>query len=231
MKCIFKLSSAVLFSIMYFNAHAMMPVIDAAAITQLVNELEQLQQQTTLIKIELTQLSNGQYQWSNAQGLINNLAGIINKTNTLSYSAANIDQQFRAAYPGYQAPRNFSQEYQNNTNMSLNTLNGILQSVGASANDFTNENARLSFLQQQAQSSKGELQAIQASSQIASEEVSQMQLLRQIMAAQTNAQTVYYSTQLQKEASAHAELSQVIAAGSTYMPPYGSSGEPLNPPF
>lgn len=114
--------------------------------------------------------------------------------------------------------------------MTLNTLNSVLQSMGTNAQDFQNENARLAFLQRQSQSAKGQTQAIQASSQIASEMVSQTQLLRQTVIAQTNAQTAYYATQVQNDASAKAELEHVIQSGSTNVPAYGTSGHSLNPP-
>ena len=115
-------------------------------------------------------------------------------------------------------------------NTTQNTLNGVLQSLGSSANDFQNENTRLSFLQNQAQSATGQTEAIQAASQIASEQVSQLQLLRQTIIAQTNAQATYYAAQMQQQASSQAELSQVINNGSTTSPAIGQSGNQLSLP-
>lgn len=209
---------------------SMLPVIDVAALIQLGDQLLQIKQQTEYIANELEQLKNSQYQWSNAQSLINNLGNIINQENTLAYSAANSDTKFRQAYPGYQAPQNFSKQYADNTAMTLNTLDSVLKSLGSSAQDFQNENARLAFLQNQAQSAQGQTQAIQASAQIASEMVSQTQLLRQTVLAQTNAQTVYFANQTQNDASSKAELSQIITSGSTNIPGYGTSGQSLSAP-
>jgi P-type conjugative transfer protein TrbJ len=230
MKKIYTLFMIISLGVISIPSYSTMPVIDVAALAQLSDQLVQLEQQTQLIQYELETLKSGQYQWSNAQGLINNLGSVVNQTNGISYSAANIDGQFKKSYPGYQAPQNFSQQYKDNANTSINTMNGILQSVGSSAQDFENENSRLKFLQQQSQSAKGQTEAIQASTQIASETVTQLQLLRQTVIAQTNAQTVYYATQTQNEASAQAELQKVVSAGSTNIPAYGSSGQPLNPP-
>jgi P-type conjugative transfer protein TrbJ len=212
------------------SSHAILPVIDGAALVQLGNQLVQLKEQTQLIKMQLEQLKGNQYDWSNAQGLINNLGSVVNQENSISYSASNINGKFKQAYPGYQPPQNFSQQYKDNSNMTLNTLNGVLQSMGTSSQDFQNENTRLNFLQHQSQSAEGQMQAIQAASQIASEMVSQIQILRQTVIAQTNAQTAYYATQVQNEASEKAELSKVISSGSTTMTAYGTSGHPLNPP-
>jgi P-type conjugative transfer protein TrbJ len=229
MRCFIKLIVILSLFLLMLPSYAMLPVFDAAALGQLLNQLAQLKQQTMLIQSELQVLEGGQYQWSDAQGLINNLGSIVNQTNSISYSASNIDQNFKKAYPGYQSPQNFSQQYKQNSETTLNTMNNILKSAGSSASDFQNENTRLKFLQQQSQSAEGQTQAIQASTQIASETVSQIQLLRQAVIAQTNAQTVYFSTQIQNEASVKAEQQQVLSSGSTVVPAYGS-GQPLNPP-
>lgn len=211
------------------SLHANLPVIDVASIAQLAAQLNQLREQTLYIKQQLDILKSNQYQWSNAQGLINDLGSIINQKNSIAYSASNIDLKFRQAYPGYQAPTDFNKQYKDNTNMTQNTLNGVLQSMGSNAQDFQSENTRLKFLQNQSQSAKGETQAIQASSQIASEMVSQIQLLRQAVIAQSNAETAYYARSIQTEASSKAELEKVINSGSQNVPLYGS-GQELNEP-
>lgn len=227
---LFQVMTIIVLFILPFLGYATLPVIDYSALIQLGNQLAQLKQQTQLIQQELQTLHGNQYQWSNVQGLINNLGAIVQQTNGIGYSASNINQQFQQNYPGYQAPEDFSQQYKTNINIALNTLNGILQSIGSSASDFQNENTRLVFLQQQAQSAQGQTAVLQASAQIASETVSQIQLLRQTVIAQSNAQTAYYSTQIQNEASSKAELEKVINAGSTDVPGYGTSGHQLNPP-
>jgi len=207
-----------------------MPVIDIGAIAQLIKQLDVLKEQATNIKAELAQLEDNQYRWSENQKLVNELGSIVQQTNGIAYNASNLNQQFQEAYPGYKAPQNYQEQYKNNINTTLNTLNGILQSEGMNANDFQNENIRLAFLQSQVKSAKGQTQAIQASAEIASEMITQIQLLRQTVIAQSNAQTTYYATKLQNEASAKAELDEVIQSGSTNIPKYGTSGHPLNPP-
>lgn len=220
----------ILFLIRCSTVFAMMPVFDLGAITQLVYQLSELRNQTQMIKLQLAHLDDKSYNWSDAQGLINQLGSVVSQSNGIAYNSANLDEQFKQSYPGYQPPKNFSQQYQNNTAMTLNTLNGVLRSMGTSAQDFQNENTRLQFLQRQSQTSRGQMQAIQASAQIASETVSQLQMLRQTLIAQSNAQDAYYATQIQNEASSRAELGKVVSSGSTVVPAYGTSGHPLNPP-
>ncbi len=212
------------------TVYAMLPVIDFAAIAQLGNQLTQLKMQTQAIQQALLTLSDDQYQWSQVQPLLNQLGDIMQKTHGLSFKAEQIDAAFKQSYPGYQPPTNFSDQYRNNVNTAQNTFNGVLQSLGTSAAHFQDENRRLAFLQRQAQSAQGQTQAIQASSQISSELVSQLQLLRQTVMTQTHAQTAYYATQIQQEASQRAEFENMMQNGSVDIPSYGSSSEALEMP-
>jgi P-type conjugative transfer protein TrbJ len=208
-------------------------VFDPEAFTRLGLELDTARSQLGVLTQQLAAikaLDPSQYQWSNAQQVINSLGQEMQQTQGLAYNASNMDQQFKSDFPGYVAPQNYGQQYQNNAATTLNTLNGVLQNLGMTASDFQNETTRMAFLQNQAQSAQGQTQAIQASSQIASELLSQVQLMHQTLIAQTNAQDAYYANQVQSDASAKAELQKVVQAGSTTVPPYGTSGHYLNPP-
>lgn len=199
-------------------------------IKQVKNQLEVMERQKMLMEQAQLTLSGNQYQWSNAQDLINKLGTIVNQSNALSYASKNIDEQFKKNFPGYHVPNDYGQSYEDITNTTINTLNGALKSVGMSAEDFQNENRRLSFLQSQEQNADNQLKAIQAASQIASEQVTQIQLLRQTIMAQTNAQTTYYAAQIQKESNAHAELQAVIREGAKESPEIGHSGHSITIP-
>ncbi|MGB6977198.1 MAG: hypothetical protein WBE18_07090 [Gammaproteobacteria bacterium] len=207
--------------LLYFSLWAVvsiadLPVFDFASWYELANSVNELMTQSEYLKKQLDalkQLENGQFQWSNAQGLIEQLGQITNQSNGLSYNAANVNMQFQALFPGYKVPQDFNQQYQKIVEATLQTMNNTLQAIGSNAYDFQSENSRLQFLQAQAQSAVGQTQAIQAASQIASEQVSQLQLLRQTIAAQTNAQAAYYAAQMQKETTAKAVQDQLIDNG------------------
>ena len=212
------------------RVYAMLPVIDFAAIAQLGHQLAELHIQTQSVQQALLTLSSDQYQWSDVQPLLNKLGDIMQKTHGMASNAEKIDETFKQAYPGYQPAKDFSEQYRNNLNTAQNTFHGVLQNLGTSAAHFQEENQRLAFLQRQAQNAQGQTQAIQASSQISSELVSQLQLLRQTVMAQTQAQTAYYATRVQQDASRQAEFEQVMRHGSTDITPYGASGESLELP-
>lgn len=237
MKNSIKLTIILIIFLLPTLAFAQLAVFDAASFAKLVAQYNQmiaqaqiLEQQATYLHQELTTLNSGQYQWSNAQNLINQLGNVVSQSNSLSYNAQNINQQFQQQYPGFQSPQNFNQQYSQNINTTMSTLNGVLQSVGMSAQDFANENTRLAFLQSQVTSAQGQTQALQASAQISSEMVTQLQLLRQVLMAQTNAQTAYFAQNLQTQASSQAQFNQIVNAGSTNVPAYGSSGNYITIP-
>lgn len=211
-------------------AFAMMPVIDAAALAQLVNQLAELKTQTQSMQQTLQTLSGNQYQWSNTQHFLSQLQDAMQKTQGINYYSNTLQAQFQKAYPGYQVPNDFQKHYQTNVNTAQHTFCGVVENLRLHTQQVEAENAHLAFLQRQVQSAQGQTQAIQAASQITSEMVSQQQLLRQAMMTQTNAQTAYYATQLQNEVSSRAELDAVIHGGATQVPAYGASGHALVSP-
>ncbi len=193
-------------------------VFDPGVFARLGSEALQLQNQLTVLKQHLNaikQLNPSQFKWSNAQDLINQLGGIMEQSSGLSYSAKNLDKEFRQLFPGFLPPINFDKTYERRTANALGTLNGVLKMLGKSAENFQKENALLTFLQAQEKGASGQTQAIQAAAQIASEQVSQLQLLRQTLMAQTTAQSAYFANQIQNEASSKAQLKQLIKSGKT----------------
>ncbi len=218
------------------NANAQLAVTDPLTdpliilnIPKLAEQLSVLTEQMGYIKNQLDSLKTlKQYSWSDVSGKINDMGSIISQTNGLAYNAGNLSAQFQKAFPGYKSPQDFNQNYKDNVSTTLNTLNGVLQSLGMSAQDFTNEQTRIQRLQGLAETPQGQTQAIQASEQISTEMLSQMQLLRQTMMAQTNAQTTYYAQQVQQQASNQAGEKQMFDNNAKTAPPIGHSGESVN---
>src|SRR5690606_36439825 len=83
----------------------------ARQFNQLVNQVEFAELQLKSIDQTLLTLDKSQYQWSDVQGVINQLGNTISQANGLSYNAANLDQEFRGLFPGYQNPANYSDFY------------------------------------------------------------------------------------------------------------------------
>jgi type IV secretion system protein TrbJ len=162
---------------------------------------------------QVAKLTNSKYDWRGLQNDINNLGDIIAQAQGIAYSARGLDQVFSENFPGYQSQQGYLKQYESISNAAQNTLNGVLQSASQSAEYFKDTEKRLNDLKKASESAVGVTSAIQAASQIAIEQIEQLQLLRQMIIAQINAQTVYYATRIQKEASAKAELDAVVAKG------------------
>lgn len=227
------LATLVLLFLVSYTWADVIPVFDGTVFARLGEELIQMKKEVSLLKEQLNaikQLDASQYDWSNTQNIINKLGQTLEREQALNYNAQNLDEKFKSLFPGYTPPDNFEAQYKDILKSTLNTLNGNLDTLHINSGDFASENQRLSFLQRQAMSAKGQTQAIQAASQIASENVSQLQLLRQTVMSQSAAQTSYYAAQLQLKASQEAELSEVIGAGSKEIPQYGTSGNYLTIP-
>lgn len=190
-----------------------------------VNTAESLVRQAEQIRMEIQNLQNfnsGVGQWGNAQVLLQRLSNTISQGKALSYSMQNLDQTFQQKFPGYKAQQNYQTAYQDWTQSTLDTLRTVLNSVGMQANNFENEQVMLNHLASLSQNAQGRMQAIQVGNMIATQQISQMQQLRQLVASQTNAQNTYAAYEINKTATQQAAVDQFIAAGDVKPPQYGS---------
>ena len=235
------------------TAFADLPVIDFASLAQLIKQISWMEQQYQMLSKQygilqqeessvlnqatdihtqlnaLKSLNAGQFQWTNLSGTLSNLGNSIGSNNGLSYDAGNINSQFSSLFPGYINQGDYFQNYQNNVDATQNTLNGVMQSLNQNNNDFNNAQSRLGFLEAQAQNAQGQTQAIQASAQIQAEQVAQIELLRQTLMTQTNAQTVYEASQTQQAAAKENIEQNFVNSGSVNTPAYGSGSAPVVP--
>ncbi|WP_301233382.1 P-type conjugative transfer protein TrbJ [Pandoraea cepalis] len=184
-------------------AHASGAVAGATEPTQLLNNLELLQaniQQAQQVANQLRNLTTlPQMVWGQAQADLQQLTGIVNVGQTISYAATNVDQVFRQQYPGYGKITNFPQSYAQWGTNTLDNLRSALNVAGLQSSQFASERAALQSIQSMANNPTGQLQAVQAGVSIASMQVDQLQKLRQLMMTQMQAQNTYLATKTQTE--------------------------------
>ena len=207
------------------NVHAL-PVFDypnwVLNIKSVANQVNQIRNQVDQYKLQLnhynTLLTNTQsltsFQWDNANQVINNL---LESTNTLDYY-----KQEAGSLQGYLDRFQSYDYYQKsgcfNGNCSEKELDKLkqskLQASGAEkrANDamlkgidkqqqrMKKDSETLSLLQEKAQNAEGQKQALQAASQLASNQSHQLLQIRGLMLAQHNAQVTRLAAQANKEA-------------------------------
>jgi P-type conjugative transfer protein TrbJ len=211
-----------------FNAFSNMPVFDFPNYVQngkiLLNQIKEFKTQINQYNNQLQQYQNmldntkslTSFQWDNANGVINNL---LESTDTIDYY-----KQEAGSLQGY-LDRYQSQEYYQKTpcfngsnQCTPEEIQKIRQSkISASvaqkrANDamlkgidkqqqsLKEDSEKLRILQSHAQSSQGQKQALQAASQLASNQSHQLLQIRGILLAQQNAQTTKDAAAANKEA-------------------------------
>jgi P-type conjugative transfer protein TrbJ len=204
------------------------PVIDAANLAQntitALQVVEAVIQRITIISHLFEQLQNmvqntenfSEGTWDEeALPRLLELGEMIKQGDAVAYRMADIDGAFRERWPGYVPPEDFNASYDLWTRSTLDTIRGVLRSTQLQADDFLNEETRLASLEALSDTSVGRMQAIQAGNMIAVEEVQQLRKLRQLMMAQSNAQTVYMANQTNKEAQETASLRSWVMEGAT----------------
>jgi P-type conjugative transfer protein TrbJ len=192
------------------------------------NTAQQLVKQTQELQVALREIKNyngSSGQWANIQNLLQQLAGKIQQGQALAYSMPNFDNEFKQKYPGYVASEDYQKSYSIWSQTGLDTLRSTLASVGMQASQFGNEQAAITQLSVLSQSADGRMQALQVGNMIATQQVAQLQKLRQLIMAQVNAQNTFSAYQIQKEQSVEASASSWIGSGDTSFPLYGSGHE------
>lgn len=202
------------------KAGAVVPVVDTAAISQLLNQVKSLAAQIQMMQQNLAVL--GQYNWNDIDGSARQVANVLDEAGALSYASQNIDQQFRQYYPGYKPNADYTHQYQTLFSQTLNSVSGSLKALNMSYNQFKSDAIRLKAMQSQAQGANGALKAIQVNAEIASEIVSQVSDLKSIMMAQATAQQAYISQQAQADATKKANTDAMVNNGATTAPKYGT---------
>ncbi len=200
----------------------------ASTAQEVTNQITQLQVQAQQYQIELTnieKLGQGQYVWNDVSGVLNNLSNTIQTGNAIAYSMANVDQQFKQTYPGYNPSQNYSQAYQGYATSTMDTIRGVLDSTSLSFQDFASEESTLDALKGLSTNPQGQMQAIQAGSMIAGQTANELLNLQQIVMAQTNSQSAYQAYQVQKDESKQSMDNEIYTNLNTQWPQYNANNE------
>jgi P-type conjugative transfer protein TrbJ len=246
------LSLAIILCCFPMRAMAVLAVIDSAAIAKfveqikkqkeqiekqvqqielLVEEGKKLDQQIKLIQQTLADISDDGFTWDNAKSKIDKLETLLDQTHGLAYNAKSVNDQFGKIFPGYKADTDgYAAQYRKAVDATHATLKSVLNVVGGNAKNFVDEANRLRELQEQAKGAQGHLQILKASMRMAAEQVAQMQMMRQAIISQTNAQIAAYAAAMQKDATKEQALSETVHKGEIKTKPIGHSGKEITLP-
>jgi P-type conjugative transfer protein TrbJ len=189
-----------------------------------INTAKELVIETEELKLQLKDMENYQGeigQWANIQNVLLELSNKIAQGQALAYQMQDLDQQYKIRFPGYVAPDNYEYSYQRWTATTHDTLLNTMESAGMQVSHFQQEQEAINQLAHLSQTAKGRMQAVQVGNMLATQEISQLQALRQLVATQINAQNTYAAYQTQKDASLEASTASWIHATNTSFPGYG----------
>lgn len=196
----------------------------ANSATSLTNQATQIQNQIQSIRYQAQNSGHvSNYQYNEITQLMQRMDSITNQGRSISYNAANIDQQFRARYPNYANQpntRNYQSAYHNWNASTLNTINNSMQSNGMMSANFQHESQLMSQLRNQGKTATGRMQVLQASNEIAAENVNQLQELQRITLSQANSQNAYMAYRVSKDSYHEENLQELEQNTSSSFPPY-----------
>jgi type IV secretion system protein TrbJ len=191
----------------------------ATEITQLLNHVqlimsyvrqgEQLAHEFAIMQEEAKQgvVLNQQFFGTITRDL-GTLANVVQGGQALAYSMANLNSQFQQRFPGYQAPRNWSQQYQTWSQTSMDTTYSTLKALGVQSNQLNNTQTLLSKLRQMAMGTTQRNAVLQVGNQISEQQVEQLMALRQLMLADMQSKQAFQAAQVQQSQAAQAAKDQ-----------------------
>lgn len=173
--------------------------------TQIAKQVEQLEHEVEMLRdMAVNSLPAATVAWGEAGEAIDTLGDAIDLGVSISYKLSDVADVFEGRFPGYVAPSNWRSAYKSWSTSVLDTLRGTLASAGRNVADAKDVQSALDALRDSNDGATGRLEALQIGNQIASLQVEEIAKLRQLFAAQINAQNAYLGAQEAKEAGAAA---------------------------
>lgn len=135
---------------------------------------------------------------------LKSVVSIYNRSQSLGRELQNMDTQFNVKFPGFQSYLNGAanytaltteENYQNWSEQGRDNVRSALEAANLNTSSFESEDTKLASMVARSQSAVGRMQAIQAGNEIASQNVQQLQKLRDLLATQINMQGNYMAQQ------------------------------------
>ncbi|WLG38557.1 P-type conjugative transfer protein TrbJ [Pseudomonas rhodesiae] len=155
---------------------------------------------------------------------LKNVANIYTRSQSLGRKIQNMDSQFNTAFPGFQSYLNQAansaevparERYQE---QNRDSVKAALEAANLNTRTFESEDTQLDHMVARSQSAVGRMQAIQAGNEIASQNVQQLQKLRDLLATQINMQGNYMAQQGDRKAASEAAEQKFEARRNNWGP-------------
>ena len=155
---------------------------------------------------------------------LKSVVNIYNRSQALGRQIQNMDSQFNTVFPGfeyylYQAANSAEvpaqDRYQKWSQQGRDNVKTAMEATNLNTSTFESEDAQLGRMVARSQSAVGRMQAVQAGNEIASQNVQQLQKLRDLLATQINMQGNYMAQQGDRKAASEAAEQQFEARKNT----------------
>jgi len=187
--------------------------------TQIVQQVQQLQNELQMLQnMLLNTTPAGTVAWGDVQTALNSLGQAVQIGLSIPYTLGNVGSVFQSRFPGYVPPTDWPAEYDSWSTSVLDTLRGTLASAGLNVADAPSVQAALDRLRSANDAAQGRMEALQVGNQIASLQVEEVAKLRQLFAAQINAQNAYLGAQEAKAAGSAAAFDAWVANAPIAIP-------------
>ncbi len=190
-----------------------------------LNTAEQLQtqiQQYQNMVSQGTSLPNSMF--GSIAADLENVANIYNRSQALGRQIQDMDSKFNTAFPGFESYVNQAansaeapnhDRYEKWSVQGRDNVKTAMKAADLNTGAFESEDAQLARMVSRSQSAVGRMQAIQAGNEIASQNVQQLQKLRDLLATQINMQGNHMAQQVDRKAASEATGQQFEARENT----------------
>jgi len=188
-------------------------------VTQTARQIQQYQAQLQQLQNQIQNTNNpNSFQWDNANATINNILATLNTLNTYKTQAGGLGNylnqyssagQYQTGCIGTGGCTD-AQIQQLNASQYLGSASqktandNMLRNIDAQQQQLQTDANNLIILQQNAQSSTGQMQALQAANQLASNQAAQLMQIRTLLVAEQTAQALRAETTADQEAKSQA---------------------------
>ncbi|UAY93238.1 P-type conjugative transfer protein TrbJ [Pectobacterium polaris] len=193
----------------------------AEAVNTALNTAEQLQTQIQQYQNMVTQGTGlPSTMFGSIAADLKNVANIYTRSQSLGRQIQNMDSQFNTAFPGFESYLNQAansagvparDRYQKWSEQGSDNIKTALEAANLNTSTLESEDVQLDRMVARSQSAVGRMQAIQAGNEIASQNVQQLQKLRDLTATQINMQGNYIAQQGDRKTASEAAEQQFEA--------------------
>lgn len=221
------LAAAILTALPVREARAQLFGFPAQEVTQLLNHAQLVmtyikEAQIALQAIQMAQimaregLNLAKAPKTNITADLSTLSAILVQSQGLAGDMARMDATFRSVYAPYTPTpiTNYANSYNAWSATSLNTIHGMLAAAGMQGNMLLNEQLWMAQIDAMNQTPLGRDQALQLGNQIGTQEVAQLQKLRELMIADMSSKAAVTAQQVNAQQQQQAAQQNSFAHAS-----------------